>query len=104
MWPLKRIEEEQGLVLFVGKEQWYLDRTAIVKAPDVVTVEWPWNPRLIVEKRTGVERFIPNEVVGAAVIIPRAALGDDVDQGAAIIAILRCIVVAQYLDFGDGIL
>src|SRR5262249_46657255 len=43
------------------------------------------------------------EVAGAEIIF-LAALGDDVDLGAAVVAELRRIAVAQNLDFGDGVL
>ena len=59
---------------------------------------------LIDEEVVAVERLIPDEVVDAAFIVFAPALRHDRNQGAAIVAILSCVIVAQHFDFADRIL
>src|SRR5262249_39263990 len=101
---LERKEKEQPVFLFVGEDLWYLDWPADVESPDVVTIERPWQARLIGEKRSAVWRFIANEVVCDASIIFAAALSDQVDHGAAVIAVFRRVVIAQDFNLGNRVL
>ena len=83
---------------------WDWHRAAKVKAPDIVSVERPRQGSFVIEKAIGVERFIAQEVIRAPAIVFPTALGNDVDDRAAIIAILRRIVVAKNLHLSNGVL
>ncbi len=51
----------------------------------------------VVEERTAIQRFVTQEVISSAGIILTATFGDDVDDRAAVIAVLGAVVVAQAL-------
>ena len=82
------------------QRQWPSD----IEAGDLVAVDWPNQTGFVIEKVVGVERLITNEIIDATTIILAATPRDNIDYGAAIIAILRRIVVAQDLHLGDRIL
>ena len=69
-----------------------------------MAVDWPNQTGFVIEKVVGVERLITNEIIDATTIILAATPRDNIDYGAAIIAILRRIVVAQDLHLSDRIL
>ena len=69
-----------------------------------MTIEWLCQRRLVDEERSGIERLVTDEVIDSAAIIFSAALRDDIDHGAAIIAVLSRVVIAQNLNLGDSIL
>src|SRR5262249_20442836 len=101
---LQREEEEELLPLFVREEPRDSDRPAQIESPNIMTVEPPRQALSIIEEGIGIERFIAEEVVGAAAVILLAALGDDINLSAALVAEFRRIVIPQELDLFDCIL
>ena len=81
-----------------------MDGAAEVHSPNIVAVYPTLEARLVIEKIIGIESFIAKEIIGAAVIIASAALRDDVDQRAAVIAVLGGVVITKNFHFRDGIL
>src|SRR5205085_8387886 len=101
-------EEEESFVpdhagpAFAKLGQW--GRAAKVEAPDIVPVERLFQSRFITKEGAGIERLIAQEVIGTAPIFLAAALRDDIDQSAAVVAVLGRVVIAQDLDLADRVL
>ena len=64
----------------------------------------PRQGRLVDEEGCAIERFIPHKVIGTAAILFAAALRNDIDDSAAIVAVLCRVVIAQHLDLADRVL
>src|SRR5262249_37692288 len=101
---LVREEEKELVPLFVGKDFRDLDRPAAVETPDVMTVKRPWQALSIVEEVVGVERFVADEIVGAAVVVSLSAFRHNRYLGSAVDAKLRRIVVSEDLYLGNSVL
>ena len=67
---------------------------AVLRASEAVAVA---------EELVGVEGFVANEVVGAAVEFFGAGFNDGVDGSAGGAAVFGLIVGEEHLDFGDGV-
>ena len=104
---LLQVEKEESLAfnqrLAAFTKSWQRHWTTEVEAPVVEAIKRSLQTRLIVEEVGGIEGFIAKEVVSSAGILPSAALRDDIDHGAAVVAIFRTVVIAQYFDLADSI-
>jgi len=69
-----------------------------------VTIKRPYDARFVVEKVIGVQRLVTNEVIDTAPVFLASALGHQINQGPAVVTILCSVVVAQDLDFSNGVL
>src|ERR1700752_4865496 len=107
MWLLVS-EEEEGSVFqpelsaFAKsrQRQWSTEIAAGIE----VTIQRSRQAGFVVEEGTAVQRLVAQEVVSRAGVVLTTAFGNDVDDRAAVVAILGAVVIAQNLYFGDGVL
>src|SRR5687767_7971943 len=58
----------------------------------------------VVEERCRVERLVTQEVINAACIPLATALRNDIDDRAAVVSVLRAVVVTKHLHLSNGVL
>src|SRR6266496_5035385 len=93
-------KEKEELILFLVEFAWNIDRTTDVAADGVVTIASTRRTGSVAEEVVGVERFIANVIIGQAVEVRGATLGDNIHYASRGFAVFRLIGVEQNLDLG----